>query len=357
MDGTIYDSRSLARLAFDGGTDELRPHLNAPAFVRRTGRAPLDASRVAVICNPRSHGVKTNGLDVPPGVEVLSPRTRSELRKTLTEFKERGVGLIVVAGGDGTVRDVLTCGGPLWKSGAPAIAVLPKGKTNALAFDFGIDAEASVAEVIDAWHADRLTMRPAIEISRPGEAAAPVRGFLFGAGIFVSATDLAQTTHRFGAFNNLAVALSMLGSIANVAFGFGGSGWREGKRISIAAPGAAPTGPGPKAAGMDVVGTRNRLIMLVSTMHRLPLGVRPFGEERGGMKLLATEAPVPNFLVNFWRTIRGGDDARLAKAGIYRLDAQRFDIDVEDGFVLDGEVFPGGRYILREGAPIAFVTP
>ncbi len=352
MDGTIYDSSSLARLAFDGGADELRTPVNAPDFVRRVGRAPVDASRVAVICNPRSHGVKTNGLDVPPGVDVLSPRTRSDLRRTLTEFKERGVGLIVVAGGDGTVRDALTCGGPLWKKTAPAIAVLPKGKTNALAFDLGIDAETSVAEVIEAWHADRFTMRPAIEISRPGEAGAPVRGFLFGAGIFVSATDLAQTTHRFGAFNNLAVALSMLGSIANVAFGFGGSGWREGKRISIAAPGVAPT-----EEGMDVVGTRNRLIMLVSTMHRLPLGVRPFGRERGGMKLLATEAPVPHFILNFWRTIRGSDDARLARAGILRLDAGQFDIDVEDGFVLDGEVFPGGQYTLREGAPIAFVTP
>ncbi|WP_230291854.1 diacylglycerol kinase family protein [Croceicoccus sp. Ery5] len=352
MDGTIYDSRSLARLAFDGSAEDLRGPVNAPAYVDRVGRAPVDASRIAVICNPRSHGVKTKGLDVPPGVDVLSPRTRADLRKTLNEFKTRGVELIIVAGGDGTVRDVLTCGGPLWQEQAPAIAVLPKGKTNALAIDLGVDPEASVADVIDAWHAGRFTMRPAIEISRPDETGAPVRGFLFGAGIFVSATDLAQTTHRFGAFNNVAVALSMLGSIANVAFGFGGSGWREGKRIGISAPGTPDSKP-----GMDVVGTRNRLIMLVSTMHRLPLGVRPFGRERGGMKLLATETPIPHFLVNFWRTIRGGDDAKLARAGIHRLDARELDIDVEDGFVLDGEVFPGGRYILREGAPIAFVTP
>lgn len=352
MDGTIYDSRGLARLAFDGSAEELRGPVDAPAYVARVGRAPREAARVAVICNPRSHGVKTKGLDVPPGVDVLSPRTRADLRKTLAEFKARGVDLIVVAGGDGTVRDVLTCGGPLWKERAPAIAVLPKGKTNALAIDLGIGTDTSVADVIDAWRDGRITPRPAIEISRPDEAGAPVRGFLFGAGIFVSATDLAQTTHRFGAFNNVAVALSMLGSIANVAFGFGDSGWRDGKRISIAAPDVPPA-----TLGMEAVGTRNRLIMLVSTMHRLPLGVRPFGRERGGMKLLATETPIPHFVVNFWRTIRGGDDAMLARSGIHRLDAKQFDIDVEDGFVLDGEVFPGGRYILREGAPIAFVTP
>ena len=352
MDGTIYDNGSLARLALDGTADEQRTPVASPAFVDRVGRTPKDASRIAVICNPRSHGVKTKGLDVPSGVDVLTPRTRADLRRTLADFKARGVELIIVAGGDGTVRDVLTCGGELWTHGAPAIAVLPKGKTNALAIDLGIDADAGVADVIDAWHADRYTTRPAIEITRPGESDPPVRGFLFGAGIFVSATDLAQTTHRFGAFNNVAVALSMLGSIANVAFGFGGSGWREGKRIGISAPGTPDSRP-----GMDVVGTRNRLIMLVSTMHRLPLGVRPFGRERGGMKLLATETPIPHFLVNFWRTIRGGDDAKLARAGIHRLDARELDIDVEDGFVLDGEVFPGGRYILREGAPIAFVTP
>lgn len=352
MDGTIYDNGSLARLALDGTADEQRTPVASPAFVDRIGRTPQDASHIAVICNPRSHGVKTKGLDVPSGIDVLTPRTRADLRRTLVDFKARGVELIIVAGGDGTVRDVLTCGGELWTHGAPAIAVLPKGKTNALAIDLGIDADAGVADVIDAWHADRYTTRPAIEITRPGESDPPVRGFLFGAGIFVSATDLAQTTHRFGAFNNVAVALSMLGSIANVAFGLGGSGWREGKRISIKAPGTDTSQP-----GMEVEGERNRLIMLVSTMHRLPLGVRPFGQERAGMKLLATEAPIPNFVVNFWRTIRGGNDAKLARKGIFRLDAKRLDLDVEDGFVLDGEVFPGGRYILREGAPIAFVTP
>ena len=87
MDGTIYDNGSLARLALDGTADEQRTPVASPAFVDRVGRTPKDASRIAVICNPRSHGVKTRGLDVPSGVDVLTPRTRADLRRTLADFK------------------------------------------------------------------------------------------------------------------------------------------------------------------------------------------------------------------------------------------------------------------------------
>lgn len=350
MQGTIYDTGMTPRLAFDAGPERGAENGRRPASAH-SSQTPQGASRVAVISNPRSHGIKRFGLAVPCGVTVASPGSRAELRQTLAGFVSRGVELIIVAGGDGTVRDVLTCGGPLWGGHAPAIAVLPKGKTNALALDLGIGSDWEADDAIAAWQAGRLVDRATIEITRPEEGGTPVRGFLFGAGIFVGATDLAQTTHRLGAFRNLAVGLTVLSTLMNVVFGLGGADWRSGRHIAISAPGM------DEDEGPNALGSRNRLIMLVSTLGALPMGMRPFGKRKSGMRTLVADAGIPHFIRNFWRTVRGGESAKLAQAGVHHLHAREYTIAVDDGFILDGEKFPGGDYVLREGAPIAFVTP
>lgn len=346
MDGTIYDDCTRPLFTFEGVVDAA-PGDRAEPPVRR-GAAHGALSRVVVISNPRSHRNKRRGLDVPPGVRVESPRTRPELRRLLADLVRDGLDLVIVAGGDGTVRDVLTCGADIWAGREPAIGVLPCGKTNALALDLGVPDDASIAQMLDGWQAGRQTTRSPIEIERMGEGR-PVLGFLFGAGIFVDATQLAQTTHRWGAVNNLAVGMSIAGSVFSALFGKADSPWRRGKPIAIRYGAAAISRHG---AALDSSG--RVLIMLASTMERLPMGIPVFGEERAGLKTLVVDAPQRHFLRNFIRILRGVDTPALERDGIHRVDADEVRVELEGGFILDGEHFPEGEYLLLRGQPLRF---
>lgn len=346
MNGTIYDDCTRPLFTFDGGVDAAPGDRSEPAVRRVAAHGAF--SRVVVIANPRSHRNKRRGLDVPPGVRVESPRTRPELRRLLAELVRDGLDLVIVAGGDGTVRDVLTCGADIWLGKEPAIGVLPCGKTNALALDLGVPDDASIAQMLEGWQAGRETARSPIEIERVGEGK-PVLGFLFGGGIFVDATQMAQTTHRWGAVNNLAVGMSVAGAVMSTLFGKANSPWRQGKAMSVRY--GADARPRHGAA---LSATGQVLILLASTMERLPLGIPVFGEERAGLKVLTVDAPQRNFLRSFLRILRGIDTPALERDGIHRVDAEELHVDLEGGFILDGEQFPEGEYLLRRGKPLRF---
>ncbi|MGN6497543.1 MAG: diacylglycerol/lipid kinase family protein, partial [Tsuneonella sp.] len=103
--------------------------------------------RVGVIHNPRSH--RNKGLDGQvadrPGVLFALPEERGDLPGVLARYAAAGIDLLVINGGDGTVRDVLTAAVPVFGESWPAIAVLPMGKTNALNVDLGAPRDWTLA--------------------------------------------------------------------------------------------------------------------------------------------------------------------------------------------------------------------
>lgn len=346
MDGTIYDDRTAPLFAFDGMTEPAHePHVERPA------RDRVGAGGIAVIANPRSHRIKHRPLSVPDGVVLAQPRTRPELRQTLADFARDGVRLLIVAGGDGTVRDVLTCGDNLWGEHRPDFGVLPCGKTNALAIDLGVPDDWTIADLVAAWRDGQTTTRSPIEIARPDEDRSEkhgrVLGFLFGAGAFVDATELAQTTHRFGAVNNLAVAMSILAAIASTIFGKADSRWRRGKRIAL---GFSET------EGAMPCRDATRFIMVATTMRSVPMTGKGLAGTGPGIKTLVVDAPPVRIVRNFVKFVRGAYGPAMQRDGLYRVDVREIAVDLEGGFILDGERFPGGSYALCEGAPITFVS-
>lgn len=373
MVGTISNDGGGAVLALDGAVRSMASGgavplaADAGGVAAGRGSAIIDAGRrIAVIANPRSHRNRNRDLRVPSGIRVREPSTRSELGHVIAELVGDGLDLLIVAGGDGTVRDVLTHGAAIWGANPPVIGVLPRGKTNALAIDLGVPDEAEVADLIEGWQADRCVTRAPIEVAPEGGAASgvpgggsesvpgrdgPATGFLFGAGVFVDATELAQTTHRFGAVNNLAVALSIFGGMASTFFGSRGSRWRRGRRIAM------HHGEGAVARhGAALASDGARFIFLATTMERLPLDIPIFGERRGGLKTLTVDAPPPRLLRNFVQLLRGRHSLAMERDGVHIVDSKRIAIDLEAGFVLDGERFAAGRYVLREGAPLRFAS-
>ena len=114
MYGSIGEFGHLSRVA--------ATPVNAPVHPRRRASA-RGAPLVGIVRNPRSHRNKGHASELADCANILieTPRSHAALRETLAGFAERGIDYLAVDGGDGTVRDVLTCGastsvttGPRW---------------------------------------------------------------------------------------------------------------------------------------------------------------------------------------------------------------------------------------------------
>lgn len=354
MDGSIYDF-GLQRSAFQ----PLGPPMSAtPApsgSARPIGRPVLGRARcVGLISNPRSHRNKgaAPALHQHPDVIGRAPQTRAELRDVLMMFARRDIDMLAIDGGDGTVRDVLTCAGEIWGARWPDILLLPTGKTNALAGDVGVPAHWSVEEGLAAAARGRYAIRAPLEVVASGGTGITVRGFILGVGAFVDATALAQRTHRAGAFNGVAVGLALAWGVAQTLVGGADNAWRAGSRIGLSFD--------PQASRMHGTvpdGVAQRYLLLASTLNRLPVGLKPFGKVRSGLKTLVVDAP-PRRLAAMLGPLLAGSEARwLERRGYHRVDAKHLSVDIDAGFILDGELFPAGAYRISEASPLRFVIP
>jgi hypothetical protein len=323
--------------------------------VRDAGQAPT----VGVIYNPRSH--RNLGADfdcsLSPHVHIAQPRARAQLPEALADFAAKGIDLLVINGGDGTVRDVLTCGQAIFGDDWPEIAVLPKGKTNALTIDLGIPDDWTLQDAIDALDRGGRVWRRPITVS-PAEdggaatAVSRVAGFILGAGAFTKATQAGQSAHKLGAFDSMVVAVTGVWALLQSLFASRANPWRKGARMRI--------GLGASGVPMEHSGHGDpemRQLLFASTLERLPAGIRPFGALKNGLKLVAvdqisrrTTALVPLVLMG---KLRGG----LRERGIHQLTASHFTLSIDDQFILDGEAFPAGDYLIGQGPELAFVTP
>lgn len=318
--------------------------------VRDAGQAPT----VGVIYNPRSH--RNLGADFDcglcPHVHIAQPRARAQLPEALAEFAAKGIDLLVINGGDGTVRDVLTCGLAIFGDDWPAVAVLPKGKTNALTIDLGVPEDWGLQDAIDALdHGSRVYRRP-MAVSTASEPGKRVAGFILGAGAFTRATQAGQSAHKLGAFDSMVVAITGIWAFLQSLFATRGNPWRKGAQMRIGL-GAADAPMAHSGQGDPEM----RQLLFASTLDRLPAGIKPFGALKGGLKLVAvdqisrrTTALVPLVLIG---RVRNG----LRERGIHQLGATQFSLSIGDQFILDGEAFPAGDYRIEQGPELAFVAP
>lgn len=301
--------------------------------------------RAGLIWNGNSHRNRGQGrAPLPPDVLDICPEEPSHLMTALRRFAREGVELVVIDGGDGTIREVLTRLPEAFDGRLPRLAVLPNGKTNALALDIETPLGSTLEDILASAEAGKPTKRrQCLEVVRAGSPAPERRGFLFGVGAFVRATKLAQKHHGRGLFDDAAVGVTLAGALARTILGGAGDRWRRGQlaRLSLA----------------DEEGTRAWFLVMASTLKRFPMGFRPYGEPREGLKVLSVEAP-PRRLLRALPVIMRGQDARwLAEKGYRRGDVEAFELEFEGDFVLDGEPYPGGALTIRRGPELEFVVP
>lgn len=341
MQGTVH--------LFDRLPEVSRPASPLAGLDSVARQAPL----IGVIRNPRSH---RNAGDPPEwtgrgSMLVETPDRRSELQAILARFAERRIDYLVVDGGDGTVRDVLTCGAGIFGESWPTMIVLPNGKTNALAVDLGLPTKWSMSDAMEAIHTGRLQTRRPLIVAQHDRPEACAHGFVFGAGAFNAAIGLGQHAHRRGAFNALAVGLTAVWSLAQALFGSPGNVWRRSTPMRLY------DGNGRELAHSGIERADERYLVFASTLSRFPAGLRPFAQVEGTLRASVIDNSRLGLLLRLPLIFRGIVGEGLRRRGYHVFGHDRLRIDLSDRFILDGEAFPPGRYELSLGPKLRFVVP
>ncbi len=335
--------------------DAVRGAVSAPRSGPRRARAPGEAPTVGVIYNPRSHRNKGQDFDcgISPDVYIVQPGDRNQLPQALSSLAKRGIDLLVINGGDGTVRDVLTCGQSIFGDDWPPIAVLPKGKTNALTVDLEVPLDWTLQGTIDALdNGGRIKRRPMALTALTGPKAR-VLGFIMGAGAFARATtQTGQSAHRLGAFDSVVVAVATAWVILQSLLGSRNNVWRRGAEMELRL--------GPNGALMEHSGhgdPKRRQLLFASTLERLPAGLKPFGKLTKGLRLVALDQITRRTAALLPILTRGWTPKNLRERGIHQVSAPSFTLDIDGQVILDGEAFPAGKYRIEQSQELEFVTP
>ncbi|MBX7494711.1 acylglycerol kinase family protein [Qipengyuania sp. 6B39] len=346
MDRTIYRFDQLPMSASTG---------QAPGRSGQgIGAARRDAPRIGVIYNPRSHRNKGQDLECTerPDITVAQPREREDIAAALAAFAADGIDYLIINGGDGTVRDVLTMGQGVFGDAWPALAILPKGKTNALNVDLGAPPGWNLPDAIAAFANGKRIVRRPLSVAREGGGEPPMLGFIFGAGAFTLGIETGQDAHALGFFNSLAVGATGAWGVMQALFGSDANKWRRGTEMSLA---YLPSGePVERSAHGDPA---RRSLLLASTLAKMPLDIKLFAPDGDGIKLALLDKPRRRILASVPAILLGWRPDWLAGAGFHQLSAHAFSLDVGEPVILDGEAFPAGRYLIGQGPELTFVTP
>ncbi len=296
-------------------------------------RTGLSRLRTQLAAHPEIAHAELNGID--------------GLRQALTAFAGKGVDLIVINGGDGTVQAVITT---LLNDGIfgqlPTLAVLPGGMTNMIAHDIGAPRRPTTAlRRLLSGRRPTTASRRVIRLQRDGEA--PIYGMFFGTAAIVRGIEYCRrAVHPLKLESSTAAGAALAGLLATRI-------WRRGTedkvfrgdRVSVGLDGAAPQ-----------CGTY--LIVLVTTLNRLVMRTRPFwGSGAGGLRYTALRYPPGQMWRRLPAFLYGGEARTLPPDDYVSVNVDDVLLDMACPYTLDGELFeatPGQPVRLSSGPEIRF---
>jgi len=311
-----------------------------------------NSPQIGLIHNPRSQRNRGRrfGADAAQLLRA-EPSTHDELAATLAEFARREVSLLLISGGDGTVRDVLTALPVAYATQLPRLALLSSGNANLIASDVGSagHSEAALQRVLAAAGSERFRRRitrPALTLSWPDQAHTPVRGFFMGAAALSRATRYAHEQVLSGGVKySASVAVTVFAAFKQTLRGQGE--WRDGEAMNISVDETAPR-----------VGAR--FIFLATTLHKLVLGLWPFWGGGGPLRYVDIDAPPPRLGRSLLPLLSGHPTRRMLAEGYRSGGAHHIRLQLHEPVLVDGEAFapgPSGVIELSAGPEFEFLTP
>lgn len=311
--------------------------------------------RAGLIHNPRSQrNRRGEPLRIPPELPHASPATQAELLDVLREFAAQEIDLVIVSGGDGTLREVTSLLPQAYGERLPRLSLLAAGNANVVAADVGTagSGNAALEQVVKAVRDDRFSrreIRPLLRVRWPGLATSPVLGFVAGAAVLTRATRHANEkvlTH--GVTHKASVLVTVLNAVWRAARGR--PGWLGAEAMEIAIDNADA-----------LVGAR--FLFFSTTLHKLMLGFWPFWGGEGSiapLRYLDIGSPPRRLWRSLWRLLHGRPSAFMLANGYRSGRAGCIRIRCPDPLIIDGEVFEPGADALVEldvGPDVEFLTP
>lgn len=304
---------------------------------------------VGLISNPNSRRNRANLHEVEtivanqPGIHHRVTAAPGDIAAILDEFARQGVNTLAINGGDGTTAHVFTA---LLERRAfaqlPAIILLPGGTTNMNAADTGLrgSLQGSVRR-LGAWvnGDDTRSGRLIRAILRVDGASGgqPLYGMFFGTGTIISAIEYCHANiHTLGIRDELGPALAVLRTLWGIA--------RKDNRY------AQPTAIDISLDGHDYGAARPVVQLLVTSLERLFLGLRPWwGARAGALHCTWMEQPARRLLRAFPALLRGKPNRHVCRQNGYSSEnADTIRLGFDGIFTLDGEM----HHAAREHGPL-----
>lgn len=319
--------------------------------------ARCHAMTIGMVTNPRSGGNKKGlgkireFLARNPEIHHGEAVTPSEVHGVLADFASKGVNLLVVNGGDGTVQSVLTA---LYVRSLfpapPLLALLQAGTTSMLSRDVGVPGTpvAALAKIL-SWKSSAGRSSPSVferhvlKLSQADDSE-PVCGMFFGAGAIPQGIDLCHTSMnpngvRGELLPGLIIARFLLAALN------GNETFAPSTHMEIRFDAASPQ-------------ENSYLVAMISTLERLFLGLHPFwGTEAAPLHFTALKANPPYLLRNLPYLLRGRRTKTASpENGFFSHNVREITLDFKGKFTLDGEIFEAkGPLIIEPAGPARFL--
>ena len=294
--------------------------------------------RVAVLCNPLSGRVHRDRASVGAlraevgAAAYREASTPDEVGVALDELALGRADALALIGGDGTTQAVLTAMHSMMPEEEwPVLIPLSAGSTNMTALDLGgVGTLAAGVAALRRWRAGggdqaHRVRRPLLPIERPGQR--PLCGMFFGTAKVAEGVRFFR--RRLRGRGSAGEHTSSL-SIARVLF-------------SLARGGASNRGGYPVSYRVDDGEEchQEAIMGLVSTLHRLLLGMRPYwGREDAPLHFTLVDRDARALWRSLWRLGSGRPGLRLTRErGYVSHNAHRVEFRFDGPFVVDGELF------------------
>lgn len=321
---------------------------------------PIGPRRTGVISNPLSGGNR-RGMDdlrrlLSGRPHVLHREVRDEegVRDALADFAGRGVNLVAVNSGDGTVQAVATAllAEAIYPA-PPLLALLRGGTTNMTHQDLGLPGPPAraLARLI-AWAdhgegAAGIRFRTVLRVENPLDPR-PRFGFFLGAACIHRGIRFFHAHIRTrGLTGDPAHLLILLRFLAALL--------RRDDRL------AAPVAAGIRLDRKPLPSPAEYLLILVTTLDRLILGFRPFWRAGDQPLRLTAVRRRPRRLHRAAPALVRGRDVSAASPenGYFSGSGRRIELGLDGGYALDGELYNAcarrGPVVIRDGGRLAFV--